>query len=164
MKTKQQKKTELDKAEQLLAESKVLVFTDFSKVPTEELRKLRRDLRQAGAPLLVIKKRLLNVLFKQKGHQLDTTRFDGAVGTVFSTGALENVAATIYKFFRGLKLEANKILGAYDIGTRTYLEAANVTMIGQLPPREVLLGQLVGMLAAPIRSFMFVLDQQSKKS
>jgi ribosomal protein L10 len=42
------------------------------------------------------------------------------------------------------------------------MDAAQVIYIGKLPPREVLLGQLLGMLASPIRSFMYLLDQKSK--
>ena len=44
------------------------------------------------------------------------------------------------------------------------IDAAQVVFIGNLPPREVLLAQLLGMIAAPIRSFLYVLDQKSKQA
>jgi ribosomal protein L10 len=44
------------------------------------------------------------------------------------------------------------------------LSAEEVLFVGQLPPREILLAQLLGMIAAPIKSFLYVLDQKSKRS
>lgn len=163
MKTRQQKETEIERAGELLKGSKVLVYTDFSKIPTEEVRKLRRDILQAGGRLLVMKKRLLGVLMKREGHEFNSKAFPGPVGTVFSTNALDKIAGPVFKFFKEMKLEGEKILGGYDLESKTVLAASQVITIGQLPPREVLLGQLVGMLASPIRSFLFVLNEKSKK-
>jgi hypothetical protein len=42
------------------------------------------------------------------------------------------------------------------------MTAEDVVYIGKLPPREVVLAQLLGMLAAPIRSFLYILDEKSK--
>ena len=55
-----------------------------------------------------------------------------------------------------------KILGGYDLVSSAPLDAKQVLAIGQLPPREILLSQLLGALAGPIRSFMYLLDQKSK--
>ena len=35
-------------------------------------------------------------------------------------------------------------------------------MIGKLPSREVLLAQVAGMLAAPIKMFLYVLNEKAK--
>ena len=39
-----------------------------------------------------------------------------------------------------------------------------VMRVGTLPTREVLLAQFLGMLAAPVRSFLYLLDQKSKQT
>jgi len=39
-----------------------------------------------------------------------------------------------------------------------------VKRIGQLPSREVLLGQLAAMLTVPIKKFMFVLNEKAKQT
>jgi ribosomal protein L10 len=46
----------------------------------------------------------------------------------------------------------------------TSIEAAQIVYIGKLPPREVVLAQLLGMLSAPIRSFLYLLDEKGKRS
>ena len=57
-----------------------------------------------------------------------------------------------------------KILGGFDVGTRAFIEGADVRRIGALPGREALLGQLVWVLTSPIRSFLYILKIKSERS
>jgi large subunit ribosomal protein L10 len=169
MKTKAQKQEELTKAEELLKGSKFLAFAEFSGIPAEEVRKLRRSAKDLGANILVIKKRLLSLLFKQKGIDFDLKKFKTSIGTVFSSD-VEKGSGAVYKFLSNLgetkdEKAANikKILGGYDLAKNDAMDASKVIAIGQLPPREVLLAQLAGMIAAPIRAFMYVIQERAKK-
>jgi large subunit ribosomal protein L10 len=172
MKSKEQKRTELEKGRKLLEQSEALLFADFSRVSNENLKKLRKAAREAGAEFLVIKKRLLNVLFKEKGIQCDAKQFGGSVGTIFSKKGVEHISGPVYSFFSKLEVPeggdkgmwVKHILGAYDAKAKAPVDAARVVFIGKLPPREVLLAQLLGMLAAPLRSFMYLLQQKSQKT
>jgi len=162
MKTKTQKQEELNKGKELLNASNFLVFTDFNKVGAEDIRNFRKELRAVGASFLVIKKRLLGILLKERGIELDAKKqFAFSLGTVF-TPDIEKSAGVVFKFFKGLNVEKEKILGGYDLAQNNFMDANTVRTIGQLPPREVLLGQLLGMLAAPIQSFLYVLSEKSK--
>jgi len=168
MKTKAQKQEEVKHAEELLSGSKFLAFAEFSGIPAEEVRKLRRSAKDLGANILMIKKRLLSLLFKQKGIDYDLKQFKTSVGTVFSTD-VEKGSGAIYKFLSQLgetkeeKAEnIKKILGGYDLAKMDAMDASKVIAIGQLPPREVLLSQLMGMLVAPLRAFMYILQEKAK--
>jgi large subunit ribosomal protein L10 len=167
MKTKSQKQDDLKTSEQLLDKSNALVFIDFSGVRTADLRNLRRELKQGGNPLFIVKKRLLTLMLKKRGIEFDDRQFKTSVGTVFASN-LESATASVYKFFRGLELEkkadTKKILGGYNVTENAFVDRARVIFIGQLPPREVLLAQLLGMIAAPIRSFLYILQQKSQRS
>ena len=66
MKTKAQKQEELDKGRTLLGKSQAVLLVDFSKVKTSALRSLRQELKNNQSPMLVIKKRLLSILLKEK--------------------------------------------------------------------------------------------------
>ncbi len=78
----------------------------------------------------------------------------------------------LYKFFAGIggtdkeaKAAAiKKILGGYDLTQNVPVEAKTILMIGQLPPREVVLAHLLGTLAGLIRSFLYLLQQKSEKT
>jgi large subunit ribosomal protein L10 len=171
MKTKAQKTEELKKAKELLDKSQALVFADFTKVTAEDVRKLRSELKKAGANFLVIKKRLLGLLLKEKGIDADLKQFKVSIGAIFSKGGIETAAGPAYQFFSKLEVTdggakdmwVKHLLGGYDNAQNATMNAQQVIAIGKLPPREVLLGQLLGMLNAPIRSFIYVLDQKAKK-
>jgi len=166
MKTKAQKIKELKKGHDLFAGSEGVLLVDFSKVQTSDLRNLRKELKVSGSRLLVLKKRLLNLVFKEKGIDYSAKDMKTQVAAVF-TPNIETASSSIYRFFAGLekekKIEGGKILGGYDVKAGQPMDAARVIFIGKLPSREALLGQLLGMLAAPIRSFLYVLDQKSKQ-
>ena len=170
MKTKAQKSEELKKAKALLDKSQALVFTDFTKISAEDMRRFRSELKKNGANFLVIKKRLLSLLLKERGINTDLKQFKISVGTVFSEKGVDVVAGPVFKFFSGLEVPeggdkqmwVKHLLGGYDVKGNAVVDAAQVVFIGKLPPREVLISQLLGMLAAPIRSFLYILDQKAK--
>lgn len=170
MKTRAEKEQELAYARELFDRSQALIFADFTKITAENLRKLRIELKKSGANFLVIKKRILSILLKEKGIDVDLKLFKTSVGTIFSEVDSERIAGPAFKFFSGMEVaegEAKdvwikKILVGYDIKSGTAMDAQQVIYIGKLPPREVVLAQFLGMLAAPIRSFLYVLSERSK--
>jgi large subunit ribosomal protein L10 len=172
MKTKVQKTEELKSGKKLLEKSQVLIFTDFSKVATADIRKLRQQLKEIGAKYFVIKKRLLNLLFKEQGIEVDVRRLGSQVGTIFSESDIEKSSIPVYKFFYGIGGDTKatraesvkKIVGAYDLNNKNFIEAKDIVFIGQLPSREVLLSQLLGMIAAPISSLLYVLNERAKQT
>jgi large subunit ribosomal protein L10 len=170
MKTKVQKQEDVKAAGELMAKSQTLLFTDFAKVTSEDMRKLRRAVKEAGGELKVVKKRLMGVLFKEKGIDYDMRQFDGPVGTIFAEKGLDTIGGPVYKFFQGLGADAKakeesakKILGAYDLTAHAGVPRETVMMIAKLPPREVLLGQLLGMFAAPMSQLMYTLQTKSEQ-
>ena len=170
MKTKVQKGEELKEGKKLLEKSQVLIFTDFSKVKTADVRNLRQQLKEVKAKYFVIKKRLLALILKEQGIDVDVKGLGSQVGTIFSESDIEKSSAPVYKFFYGIGGDTKagrtesvkKIVGAYDLKKKNFIEAKDVVFIGQLPPREVLLGQLFGMIAAPISSLLYILKEKSK--
>ena len=170
MKTRAQKETELAKARELFDKSEALIFADFTNITAENLRKLRIELKKADANFLVIKKRILGILLKEKGIDINLQQFKTSVGTIFSTADAEHIAGPAFNFFSGMAVPEGaakdvwikKILAGYDINAKASMDAQQIIYIGKLPPREVILAQLLGMLAAPIRSFLYILDQKAK--
>ena len=165
MKTKAQKQAEINKGRELVKESKSLVFADFSGMTAENLRQFRKKLTDSGAKFMVIKKRLLGLIFKENGIELDPKKeFPFSAGTAFSPISVEEASSMSYKFFRELgSKKMTELLGGYDLENNLYLSAEEVRMIGQLPSREVLLGQVMGGMIAPFRAFLYILNEKSKR-
>jgi len=164
MKSKTQKQTELKKGKDLLEKSQTLVFADFGNITVNDLKKLRRELLSLDSNLVVIKKRLLAILLKEKGIEFDTRATKSSVGAVFSTKHFEEICGPVVKFLSSLEniKASERILGGYDVVGNTALEAEKVVLVGNLPPREIILGQLFGMISAPISSLLYLLQEKSK--
>ena len=155
MKTKQQKLEQIEEGKKILEENKSLIFINFDGTKVKDMRLLKKALGGFGAKLKVIKKKLMRVAFEQKGIDFNPEQFETQMGTIFTDKDVSDIAGPVYK-------SGIAILGAYDLKEKKFFDAETAKAIGKLPSREVLLAQLVGMLSAPIRMFLYVLNEKSK--
>ena len=116
-----------------------------------------------------------------KNIKLNLESLKTSFGTVF-TKNLELGAQTIYKFLSseslpagmqrsssgGKNLEkekiAERVLGGYDLIKQKELSPKELITIGSLPPREVVLGQVLSGILSPIRGLMYILNEKAKRS
>src|SRR3989338_85963 len=157
-KTRAQKSKIIEKWTGEIKEAKNLIFVDFGGTKTQDLRELRLSLKEAQSKFQVIKKRLLRIVLKEKGVDFDPKSFEAQVGTVFVNDDISDAAGRVYRFSKDK--ENFKILGGFDLNKGEKLEADFLKRIGQLPGREVLLGQVLGTMVAPLRAFMWILSQK----
>lgn len=160
MLTREEKARSIKESKAAVEKSRNLLFADFGGVSVEELRKLRRAFSEKGASFKVVKKKLLRIALKETGVDFDPERFEAQMGTIFSPLELNDAASPLAKFAKENK--KFKILGAYDLEKKEFLAAETVMAVGSLPSRDVLLGRVVGVLAGPIRAFMYVLSEKAK--
>ncbi|MEK7574357.1 MAG: 50S ribosomal protein L10 [Patescibacteria group bacterium] len=160
MKSKEQKIKEIKAGEELFEKSQSFIFVDFSKVPNKNILALKKKLKEFGVQFKVLKKRLLKIIFKKNEIDFDPQSvFGGQMGAIFAPKDVYSIASPIYKFFEGIK-----ILGAYDLKEKQFLEPNLFKKIALLPSREVLLAQLAGVLTAPIKMVLYILNEKSKRS
>ncbi len=162
MKSKTQKIKQVEEGVENLKNSQTVVFTDFTGLPVNEVNQFRKSLSATKAVYQVVKKRLLKFILKELGIDFEPKQFGGQVGVVFSPKDIAETSQLVYKFSKARK-EILKILGGFDLSNKKFIEGGDVRKIGQLPNREILLAQLVGTIAAPLKSFMYVLSEASKK-
>lgn len=158
--SKEQKQAIVEEGTKQLESASFLLFADFAGSKVEELRELRRTLKASGAKFRVLKKRLLRIVFQNKGIEFDPLKFEGQVGTIFSSSEISEVVQPAYKFSKdhgGFKL-----LGGLNIEKKEEITLATIQMIGSLPSREILLAQIMGAMTAPIRGLMYILSEKSK--
>ncbi len=160
-KTKTQKINQVKSGAEELKKNQTVIITDFTGLTANEMNMLRKVISSLGGAFQVIKKRLLKIIFEKEGIKFDPKEFIGQMGVVFSPKDIIETAGSIYNFAKQKK-DFLKILGGFDMNKKKFIEGADVKRIGQLPSREVLLGQLAQMLTVPIRKFLFVLDQKSR--
>lgn len=159
--TREQKENIVETGKKDLKESGVLLFTDYKGINVDEISTLRKTLREANAKLKVLKKRLLRIILQDSGIKIDPTKFDGQVATVFAKGDISDVAGPLYKFSK--EHETFEILGGVDIPKKEEISREMIVEIGMLPPRDTLIANVVGSIAAPLRGLMHVLNEKAKQ-
>lgn len=160
-KTKAQKVQQIEEGVKEIGGNKTLILTDFTGTGVNDMNSLRKLLADKETKFKVFKKRLLKIIFEKEGVDIDPKKFDGQVGVVISPKGVEEIAGDVFKFSKQFK--TFQILGGIDIAAKRVLNAEEITAIGQLLPREILLAQVVGTIAAPIRSFLHILSKIGSK-
>ncbi|MDP3725115.1 MAG: 50S ribosomal protein L10 [Nanoarchaeota archaeon] len=161
MLTRKQKEILAKEESKKIGETKTLIFTDFTGLSASAGDALRKSLRELGAKYRVMKKRILGIVLKDHGIPITAKDLKGQVGVVLSPEGMPETAGKVFTFFKENK-ERFKILGGVEMEGKRVFAKAEVEMIGNLPSREVLLGQLVYMIGSPIRSLAFVLQERAK--
>jgi large subunit ribosomal protein L10 len=145
-----QKAQVIDKATEWYAKATGVVFTDYRGLKVKEMQELRRTLRAKGAELHVIK----NTLFrKAAGDDAQGLPFELDNGTTAYAFVFENeseVAKTLLEFARTSKKLTVK--GGL-FGGRAFT-SKQVEAISELPPKEVLIAQVIGAISAPISNLI----------
>ncbi|MEK9170717.1 MAG: 50S ribosomal protein L10 [Patescibacteria group bacterium] len=153
--TRDQKQNILKDLTDKFSRAKAAILVDFNKLPVSKTMELRRNLKSSDAEYKVAKKTLISRVLRF-GHfkDVDLDNFKNQVGIVFS---YTDPAATAQSVWRFSKVnEAIKILGGF-LGL-DWQDRDKIMVLAKLPPREVLLGQLVRTIAAPLSGLVTVLS------
>lgn len=163
--TKEQKKEHVALGKDLIKNNKSLIFADFSGVSVTDLQNLKSRLREVGGTFKIIKKRLLKIALDDAGINFDPTAFKAPVGTIFGKDEMTSVAGPFYKFAKELIAKKKNIeaLGAYDGENNAVMTSEEFMVIAKLPSREILLAQVMGGMASPVRAFLYILSQLAEK-
>lgn len=137
-----------------LAKVNGAVLTDFRGLTVKESTDLRRRLREQGAELRVVKNRLLKRAVQATGITGLDQYLEGPTAIALAFGDPAAMAKALHQFARDHK---NLVLKAGILGQRT-ITAEEVVKLAELPPREVLLGRVLGQMQAPLVGLVSVLQ------
>ncbi len=149
---KEQKAKIIESVKEKIAEAKSLVFVNFHGLNVATATALRRSLKKQGVGYSVVKKTLLRLVLPEM------PALDGEVAIAYGPD-LFLPAKGLYEFQQKIK-EGIKILGG--VFEKRFLSAAEMIAIAKIPSREVLYGQLLGLLIFPFQSLVVALNQISK--
>lgn len=141
--------------QQWKAQSKAQIFTDYRGLTVREITELRHRLRPLGAEFHVVK----NTLYRRAWDNQLPPGLDaltvGPTAIAFVMGDEASCAKSLVEFRREIrKMEFKGVL----LKDRVY-PAESVEMLAKLPPREVLLGQVVGTMQAPLSGLVGTLSE-----
>lgn len=131
------------------------VLTNYRGLSVAQDTKLRRKLREAGVEYRVIKNTLTRIAANEAGIEGLDKYLEGPTAIAMSKVDPVAPAKILSDFIRENKLQAIEIKAGLVEGK--VIDANGVKALASLPPREVLLAQLLGTMQAPIAGFVRVL-------
>jgi large subunit ribosomal protein L10 len=155
------KKVVVAEIEAYAKEAKSIVLVDYRGLTVAQANELRNDVRSAGGTYKVYKNRLMKIAFDKLGIAFPESDYEGTTAVLFH--ANDEVAPAkialdgTKKFNKHLKLKSGFVNGKY-------FNTEEITAFANIPSREVLLAQLLGLLTNPMRSLAVAISEVAKKN
>jgi large subunit ribosomal protein L10 len=138
-----------------LNRSPFLLVTDYQRMKVDQFGELRNRLAPAGAEVRVVKNSFLKRAMADSGMPDLADKLTGQTAIVMGENDVAPVAKILKLFAKEFKIAALKI-GVVD---KEILSTSDVEALAELPSREILLSQLLGLLLAPATRLVRVLNE-----
>lgn len=158
---KEQKVKIVEELADALSKSPLLLLTDYKGLSVEEITKLRDELYEVGAKYRVAKNTLIKLAMRKAGinsEELEES-LKGTTALLYTEGDAVLALKALYKFIKEVKMPVVKC-GIMD---GKFISDKEAEEFSKLPPRDVLLAQLVGQMQAPIYGLHAVLSGTLRK-
>lgn len=153
------KKPVIDEIKQYASEASAAVLVDYRGLTVAQDTVLRAKLREAGVVYKVYKNTMLRIAFEGTDFaQLDSS-LEGPTAIAFGMDDATAPARIIKEFSKEnpeIEFKAGVIEG-------TYYDAQGMSVIADIPSRDVLISKLLGSLQSPITNFARVIKQIAEK-
>jgi len=140
-----------------LKRSPFVLVTDYQRMKVGDFGELRNRLTPSGAEVHVVKNNFLKRAMTDSGFPDVGDKLVGQTAVVTGEKDMAPVAKIFKTFAAEFKVAALKV-GFID---RTVLSTAELETLADLPPREVLQAQLLGLLLSPATRLVRLLNEPS---
>ena len=138
-----------------LTRSPFLLVTDYQRMKVDHFGELRNRLAPAGAEVRVVKNSFLKRAMADSGMPDVADKLTGQTAIVMGEKDVAPVAKILKAFAAEFKIAALKI-GVID---KAVMSTSDVEALAELPSREILLAQLLGLFQAPATRLVRVLNE-----
>lgn len=143
----------LDEIKAKLDSAQAVFLVDYTGLSHIQLEEFRRELAVAKAEAAVLKNTLVNIALTDK--KIDATeKLKGPHAVIFANEDPISAAKVIVAFNKKYQLPVIK----FGIFENKVIEEGVVTELSTIPPKEVLIAKLLGVLNAPISNFVYGLN------
>lgn len=148
--SKQQKQEMVADYVDKMSRSKVLILADYRGLTVARMTELRQRLRETDGQFQVVKNSLFTLALEQVDLPIPTEYLEGPVAVGYCLGDAPPMAKAMMDYAR--EADSLRIKGA--IMGSSVLDYDAVKAMAELPPREVLLAQLLGSVQGPMSSLV----------
>lgn len=152
------KSAEIDLLQERFESASMVILADYRGLSVAQMQDFRGKLRESEGEFRVSKNTLVRIAAERAGVEGLEEFLHGPTAVVFAMGDVAGTAKAVSDFAKSsriLKVKAGSM-------NNEVMTAADVDVISSLPPREELLGKLVGMLASPMARTVGVLSGPSR--
>ncbi len=153
-----EKQAVIDEVTALAAKAQTLVIAEYRGITVADMTKLRVDARSKGVTLSVLKNTLARRAVAGSGFEVAADQMTGPLIYGFSEDAV--AAAKVVSDFA--KSNDKLVIRAGVYGGKT-LDVNGVKQLANIPSKEVLLAQLLGLMQSPISRTARVLAAVAEK-
>ena len=139
-----------------LSQRREFLVTSVNRLPSVEADSLRQKLFASQARLVLLKRTLGKRVMDQLNLSAVTELFEGSIGLVLPGEEILPAAKTIVDFIKTHE-EQIAVRGAFIDGS--LYDKAYVVQLANLPPKPVLLAQVVATIESPIADVVFTLER-----
>jgi large subunit ribosomal protein L10 len=144
----------IEQAREWYSNAQGVVFADYRGLSVKDLQTLRRDLRTKGAELHVIKNTLFRIAVGDDINNVPTEFHNGTTAFAFVYENEPEVAKALVDYARTSK---KLIVKGGLFGGKPFTDK-DVQALSELPPRDVLIAQVIGAVAAPLTNLVGVVE------
>lgn len=152
------KSAEIDLLQERFESANMVILTDYRGLSVAQMQEFRGKLRDSEGEFRVSKNTLMRIAAERAGVTGLEGYLEGPTAVVFAMGDIAATAKAVSDFAKSSRVLEVKA-GSMNNEVMT---SADVEVISSLPPREELLGKLVGMLASPMTRAVGVLGGPSR--
>ena len=141
-------------------------FTKNTGLTVEDISNIRADLREADGKMMLAKKTIIKLAFKEvNGVELSDEMLDGQIAVIFANG--DDAVAPMGAVGKNMK-ELNTKEGDKIVFMGAYFEweiqdAATTNKLATLPSRDVLLAKMMGSMLSPVSGLARFFDGAKTK-
>lgn len=142
-------------ADSHLAKSNYVFLADFARTTVDETAALRQKLAQHGAEFHVVKNRILKVAAQARELPDMDEVLHGPTAIITGGESPSEVAKVLIEFHKSNNEKCAIKLGVIDAEA---MSPADVKVLSQLPSKDVLRAQLLGLFNKPAENFVRVIS------
>lgn len=152
-----EKQSMLQEVRRKISDASFFILANHTGLSVMKTDDLRKRLRAAKAEMQIVQNKQFTRAAKELGYAgLDAKALSGPSAMVYGSGDVVAAAKVLKDFIKENEKPVIK-LGALQ---GQVLSSADVASLAALPSRELLLGQVVGTIAAPMSRLVGVLQQK----
>lgn len=145
----------IDMLKGMINGSSDFIFAEYRGLTVEQITNLRRQLRDKGAELHVVKNNFARIAFEELGYTKDVEpALAGPTAVTFVKADSNDVAKVLLDFAK--EVPTLKVKGA--VVDKGFMNLAQVEAFSRLPGRNQLIAMLMSAMNGPAQNLVYVLN------